>query len=144
MSNFFTDHESKTIVDAIRDIETSTVGELRVHIEDLCPGTPMDRAVDIFNKLEMYRTDHKTGILIYVATEDHKLSIIGDKGIYDVLGNNYWHQIMDGMKSKFVSDSIFAGVLHGVEEVGKKLKVHFPEKRKPDNELSNEISYGKI
>ena len=144
MSNFFTDQESDTIVKAISDIEASTVGELRVHIEDLCPDSPMDRAVEVFNKLGMYKTDYKTGVLIYIATEDHQLAIIGDKGIHDILGNDYWQHIMDDMKSKFSSESIYSGILYGVLAVGEKLKEHFPEKRKPDNELSNEISYGKI
>jgi uncharacterized membrane protein len=144
MSNFFTDQESDTIVKVISDIESSTVGELRLHIEDLCPDSPIDRAVEIFNKLEMYRTEHKTGILIYIATEDHKLAIIGDQGMHSIVGNDYWEYIMNDMKSKFATDSIYSGVLNGVKAVGEKLKEHFPEKRIPDNELSNEISYGKI
>jgi len=144
MSNFFSDHDSEAIVRAIGEIEESTVGELRVHIEDHCEGSPMDRAIEVFNKLAMYRTAQKTGVLIYLASEDHKLAIIGDKGIHDILGDGYWQQIMSEMKEKFIGDSIFSGVLHGVLAVGKELKNHFPELRKPKNELSNEISYGKI
>ena len=144
MSNFFTEQESEDLVNAIVELEKSTVGELRVHFEDLCPDAPMDRAVELFNKLEMYRTDHKTGILIYVAADDHKLAIIGDKGIHAVLGDQYWLDIMNEMKSKFAHESIYSGVLFGVLAVGEKLKEHFPETRKSENELSNEISYGKI
>lgn len=144
MSNFFTEQESATIVNAIGHIELSTAGELRLHVEDLCEEAPLDRAIEVFNKLGMYKTDNKTGVLIYVATEDHKLAIIGDKGIHSILGDNYWNQIMVEMRDRFKSESIHAGVLFGITAVGDKLVEHFPEKRLPDNELSNEISYGKI
>ncbi len=144
MSHFFTEYESEAIVKAIDHIEASTIGELRIHIEDLCEGAPVDRAIEIVNKLGMYNTSQKTGVLIYIATEDHKLAIIGDKGIHSIVGDNFWNHIMVEMKEKFTHESIYAGVMYGVLEVGNKLKEHFPEVRKPENELSNEISYGKI
>ena len=144
MSNFFSEQESESIINAIGHIESSTVGELRLHIEDLCEESPVDRAIEVFNKLGMYKTDSQTGILIYVATEDHKLAIIGDKGIHSILGDSYWNQIMVEMSERFKNESIYAGVLYGITAVGEKLIEHFPEKRLPDNELSNEISYGKI
>jgi uncharacterized membrane protein len=144
MSNFFTEHESESIVKAISQIEAGTIGELRLHIEDLCEQSPVDRAIEIFNKLGMYNTSQKTGVLIYIATEDHKLAIIGDKGIHSIVGDNFWNHIMVEMKEKFTHESIYAGVIYGVLEVGDKLKEHFPEVRKSENELSNEISYGKI
>jgi uncharacterized membrane protein len=144
MSHFFTEHESESIIKAISQIEAGTIGELRLHIEDLCEQHPVDRAIEIFNKLGMYNTSQKTGVLIYIATEDHKLAIIGDKGIHSIVGDNFWNHIMVEMKEKFTHESIYAGVIYGVLEVGNKLKEHFPEVRKPENELSNEISYGKI
>lgn len=144
MSNFFTEQESDSIVNAIGKIEASTVGELRLHIEDLCAESPVDRAIEVFNKLGMYKTDHQTGILIYIATEDHKLAIIGDKGIHSILGEAYWNQIMTEMRQLIINESVYAGVMYGVQAVGEKLIEHFPEIRRPNNELSNEISYGRI
>ena len=144
MSNFFTEQESEFIVNAIGKIESSTAGELRLHIEDRCEEAPVHRAIEVFNKLGMYKTDHQTGILIYVATEDHKLAIIGDKGIHSILGDAYWNQIMTEMRQLITNESIYAGVIYGVQAVGEKLIEHFPEKRPPHNELSNEISYGRI
>lgn len=144
MSNFFTEQESASIIQAIHEIENFTAGELRVHLEDLCEAAPVERAIEVFNKLGMYNTSQKTGVLIYIASEDHKLAIIGDKGIHDIVGDDFWHTIMKNMQEKFNHESIYSGILYGVIAVGEKLKEHFPEMRKPVNELSNEISYGKI
>lgn len=144
MSNFFPDSESETIVQTIAEIEKNTTGEIRIHIEDVCEGSPYNRAVEVFNKLEMYKTKEKTGILIYLSSEDKKIAVIGDKGIHDIVGGDYWQTIMEEMKELFKTQSVYAGVYHGLKSVGDKLIQHFPEKRTPQNELSNEISYGKI
>jgi uncharacterized membrane protein len=144
MSSYFSDIESEQFVHTIAQTETQTIGEVRIHIEDLCEVSPYDRAIEVFNKLGMYNTAQKTGVLIYLATEDKKLAIVGDKGIHDILGIHYWDKIIQEMKSKFQSESIFNGVMHGLKAISSELITHFPEKRLPNNELSNDISYGKI
>lgn len=143
MSNFFSNQESDILVGQIAGIEQNTIGELRIHVEDLCDQDPYQRAVEVFNKLEMYKTVSKSGILIYLATEDKKLAIIGDKGIHDKVGTDYWTKIVVEVKQLFNQKSVFDGVNYGVEQVGKVLIEHFPEHNKPVNELSNEISYGR-
>jgi uncharacterized membrane protein len=144
MSNFFTKQESDIIVSQIASIELITIGELRIHVEDLCSGDPYLRAVEVFNKLEMYKTISQSGIIIYLASEDKKLSIIGDKGIHDKVGAGFWTQIVADVNEEITQKSVFEGISLAVDLVGKKLIEHFPEQNKPVNELSNEISYGKI
>ncbi len=144
MSSYFSDKESEQFVHTIAQTEMQTIGEIRIHVEDLCEISPYDRAIEVFNKLGMYNTQQKTGVLIYLATEDKKLAIVGDKGIHNILGINYWDKILTEMKTKFQTDSIFDGVMHGLKSISAELITHFPEKRDPNNELSNEISYGKI
>jgi uncharacterized membrane protein len=143
MSNFFSTQESDILVGKIARIEQNTIGELRIHVEDLCELDPYLRAIEVFNSLEMYKTISKSGILIYLASEDKKIAIIGDKGIHDNVGTDYWNKIVGEVKDLFAKKSIFDGICYGVEEVGKILIEYFPENNKPVNELSNEISYGK-
>jgi uncharacterized membrane protein len=143
MSNFFSNQESDILVGLIASIEQSTIGELRIHVEDLCDKDPYLRAVEVFNSLEMHKTISKSGILIYLATEDKKIAIIGDKGIHDKVGTNYWPKIVESVKELFTQKSVFEGIKFSVTEVGKILIEHFPEQNKPVNELSNEISYGR-
>lgn len=143
MGNFFSDLESESIVRAISDIEKNTISEIRIHIEDHCEEPSYDRAVQVFNELGMYNTVKRTGILIYLATIDRKLAILGDVGIHEKLEHGYWEKIMGEMSHKFQSEGIYMGILHGIQRVGEQLIIYFPEKGTPTNELSNEISYGK-
>ena len=77
----FTEEESKAIVSAIAEAEDKTSGEIRLHVEPNCKGEVLDRAAEVFFKLGMDKTKDSNGVLIYVAHEDHKFAIIGDKGI---------------------------------------------------------------
>lgn len=144
MSSFFSDKESENLVRTIAEIEKNTIGELKIHVEDTCASSPYDRAVEVFQKLGMYKTREKTGVLIYLSTEDRKIAVIGDRGIHEKLGPLFWTEIISEMKRRFASESIWKGVQYGLSEIGKELIHHFPEKNKPVDELSNEISYGHI
>ncbi|MFR4038734.1 MAG: hypothetical protein ACLTZT_13925 [Butyricimonas faecalis] len=41
----------------------------------------LDRAADVFARLNMHKTAQRNGVLIYVALLDHKSAILGDAGI---------------------------------------------------------------
>lgn len=144
MGNFFSDEASKSIVSAISALEKQTFGELRVHVEDLCEGDPVVRALEVFEKLKMHKTKSKSGVLLYFATEDKKVAILGDIGIDMIVEPSYWNQVIETIIETIRQDDISRGILKGIELVGEKLILHFPESSGQVNELSNEISYGKI
>ena len=54
--NFFSKEEQQRIVDAIREAERNTSGEIRVHIENFCFGDALEKAKKVFRKLEMQNT----------------------------------------------------------------------------------------
>ena len=79
---FFTDEQNRLIVDAIRYAEQRTSGEVRVFVESRCRYMDaVDRAVEIFFKLEMDETKEHNGVLVYVALKDRQLAVFGDGGI---------------------------------------------------------------
>ena len=88
----FLDKESqRRVVEAIGVAEKCTSGEIRVHVEPTCKcGDPYARAVEVFDRLEMYKTDARNGVLIYIAYKSRMLAVIGDKGITDKVGVNFW------------------------------------------------------
>ena len=51
----FSKEQQKQIVDAIKEAENNTSGEIRVHIEDTCKTDVLDRAADVFAMLKMHR-----------------------------------------------------------------------------------------
>jgi uncharacterized membrane protein len=143
ISDYISETDEKAIVEAIRRGENRTSGEIRLHIEMNCPlDNPFDRALQVFEKLEMHKTDLSNGILIYMAIEDHKLVVCGDKGINDIVGEDYWKSTVDLMVSCFKKDNYTEGLIQGITKVSHELKEHFPYEKGDSNELSDDISKG--
>jgi uncharacterized membrane protein len=139
---YFSVSDQNRIIEAIRLAELETSGEIRVHIEEHCPGDPMERAKEMFFSLNMHQTAQQNGVLIYLALLDKKFAILGDKGIHDKVTDNFWQAEKDLMKSYFVKSEYTEGLVQAIEQVGEKLKVNFPYQKNDTNELSNDISFG--
>lgn len=142
VEDFLTAEEEQEIVEAIRLAELNTSGEIRVHIEKKCKGDSTNRALDLFHTLKMDNTKLQNAVLIYVAIEDKTFVIYGDKGINDVVGNDFWDSTKDVMQSYFKQGDFKQGLIEGVLKSGEQLKKHFPYTDLDTNELTNEISKG--
>ena len=140
--HFFSEAEKKALVEAITDAEAMTNGEIRVHIEPKCKLDPFKRATEVFYKLEMDKTTHANGVLIYIAHDDRKLAIVGDKGINAAVPANFWEDIKDAMRGHFKKGEFFGGTALAIRQAGEHLKQYFPHQRDQKNELPNEISEG--
>jgi uncharacterized membrane protein len=140
--HLFNSSEKKQIVAAIAAAEMRTSGEIRVHIEPLCRGDVLARAAEVFHKLEMHKTEKRNGVLIYLAYEDRRFAIAGDKGINDVVPADFWDSTRNEMSKYFKQGQFESGVIHGINEAAKHLEIYFPHQAGDKNELSNEISEG--
>lgn len=141
----FTEEENKQIVEAIRDAENQTSGEVRVFIESRCSFVDaMDRAAELFYQLEMDETKDKNAVLLYIALKDKQLAIYGDEGIYKKLGKEYWNQEIAKMIRNFDKADYARGICEVVNDIGEALKKEFPYNQVADkNELPDEIIFGK-
>ena len=139
----FAENDKKSIVDAIADAEKNTSGEVRIHIENHCKIDVLDRAAEVFAILKMNKTKLRNGVLIYLAIKDHKFAIIGDAGINAVVPKDFWEVTKEQMKSYFKKGKFADGLTYAIRSSGHLLKEHFPYKEDDQNELSNEISFGK-
>lgn len=137
-----TKNEQQLIISAIEDAELLTSGEVKVHLEPFCKTDPMQRGKQVFNELEMYRTKERNGVLFYMAFEDHKFAILGDSGIHEKVGQNFWDSTKELMTSHFKKGELAQGLSEGIKMAGQQLKAHFPYQKNDKNELSNEISFG--
>jgi uncharacterized membrane protein len=142
LSNFFNKAENEKIIQAIRDAEDQTSGEIRLHLESRCTGDALDRTVQIFEKLKMHETRLRNGTLIYLAVKDRKFAIFGDEGINEIVPDNFWQDLKEDMHSFFVKGDFLNGLCRGIFLVGEKLKAHFPYKENDVNELPDDISVG--
>lgn len=134
--------QQKAIQAAIAEAELNTSGEIRVHLDATCAGNPMEKAIQIFEQLKMHETAQRNGVLFYVAMNDKKLAILGDKGINAVVPENFWDAIRDGMISAFKKSEFSEGLIEGIVTAGQQLKSAFPLLQNDENELSNEVTFG--
>src|SRR3954466_10054890 len=108
---FFTDEEKQSIVDAIQSAEQRTSGEVRVFVESRCRYVnAIDRAVEIFENLQMQKTELRNATLVYVAVKDRQLAVLGDEGIHQKVGNEYWANEVMKMVHAFNRDNIAEGI----------------------------------
>lgn len=143
MSLLFSEAEQKNVVEAIRVAELATSGEVRVHIEKHCVESDvLERAKQVFVQLGMHRTELKNGVLFYLAVEDHKFAVLGDRGINERVPDGFWNDVRDLMRSHFIKKEFAAGLSKGIELAGQQLKTYFPRQDNDMNELSDDISFG--
>ena len=140
-SNFFTAMQQEDIRQAIMNAELDTSGEIRVHIENTCKGDAMDRALAVFKKLGMEKTESRNGVLIYLAIKNRKFAIIGDEGIHATVTENFWESIKNKMLNRFRDNHFTEGLIEAITETGKQLKTYFPHKSDDVNELPDDISF---
>lgn len=137
---FLTKAEEKEVIAAIQVAETNTSGEIRIHIEASSEKAHYERALEVFQLLEMNQTKDANGVLIYVAVKDHQFVICGDKGINDVVPENFWDATKNVIQEHFKKGNFKQGIVAGVLKAGAELQHHFPWQTDDENELSNEIS----
>ena len=142
LEDFLTDADERDVVEAIRLAEKETSGEIRVHLEKHCEGDPLERAKAVFEMLEMHKTKLKNGVLFYMAVNDKVFAICGDKGIDDVVADNFWNTTKDLMASQFRQGNFKQGLIDGIASAGFELQRYFPCEDDDVDELSNEISLG--
>jgi uncharacterized membrane protein len=135
--------DEEKIVAAIREAETNTSGEIRVHIESNCEGDVLDRATEVFADLHMHKTEQRNGVLFYVALKDHQFAVLGDAGINATVPDHFWEDITAVVIQHFKQKHYAIGLSKGILMAGEQLKVHFPYDRHTDiNELNDDVSFG--
>jgi uncharacterized membrane protein len=102
----------------------------------------LDRAKEVFGLLEMHATGEQNGVLFYLAYEDRKFAVLGDKGINEKVPAHFWNSTKDLLKSYFSQSRYTEGLCAGIKEAGLQLKTHFPYRSDDVNELPDEISFG--
>ncbi len=139
--NFFTEKEQNLIVEAITQAELKTSGEIRVHIEKFCFGNELKSAQKLFTKLKMHQTKERNGVLIYIATVNRKVAVIGDEGIHQKLGDEFWQKTINHLIQKFKENKKAEALAECILECGEQLSGFFPRNSDDKDELTNAISY---
>lgn len=142
VEDFLTKIEEQEIVSAIQMAEENTSGEIRIHLEKTASIAHFDRAVEVFNALEMDKTNERNGVLIYVAVQDKQFVICGDIGIDQKVPHDFWKSTRAIIQNHFKNGNFKQGLIDGIQNTGEQLKQYFPYSGNDTNELSDTISIG--
>jgi uncharacterized membrane protein len=140
MRHFLSKLDHDRIVAAIAEAEAKSSGEIRVHITRHKPGNLEERAKRRFELLGMTKTAHRNGVLIYIAPKVRRFQILGDSGINEKCGDDFWKETAAEMESCFRRGEFTEGIVQAVEKAGDLLAAHFPREAGDVNELPDEIS----
>jgi uncharacterized membrane protein len=116
---------------AIERVESSTTGLVRVSIAPSFWGNVHNAAEKAFHRLGMTHTPDRNGVLIFVVPSRKEFSIIGDRGIHERVGQEFWDRVRDAMSERIREGSLTDGIIHGIDEAGRELAAHFPPAKNP-------------
>jgi uncharacterized membrane protein len=133
--------DEQRIVDAITAAERATSGEIRVYVSHKPRQEVMAAAERRFVKLGMTKTRHRNAVLIYFAPVVRKFAILGDAGVHEKCGEDFWKETSAVMSEQLRQGRFTDAILAAVVRVGELLARHFPPEAGDRNELPNEIAH---
>lgn len=138
--NLFSEDEKNRIVQAIREAESRTSGEIVVRLERRHEGTILEHAKKVFDKIGMSKTKHRNGVLIFLSLQGQEFAILGDQGIHDHVGNRFWEETVAHLKEAFSKQDFAGGMVNVILEIGEELKKYFPHNKNDANELPDVVT----
>jgi len=128
---------------AIQKAEKRTSGEVRVSVSPPIWGDVRKAAEKAFERLGMTATKERNAVLFFVVPARRKFVVLGDTGIHEKVGQEFWHHIVRTVSEKFKEGDFTGGLLAGIEVVGEDLAKHFPHHAAGStNQLPDDVDYG--
>lgn len=137
---FINQLDEAKIVAAIAAAENRTSGEIRVYTTHHKITDALARARLRFTKLGMEKTRQRNAVLIYLAPRSQQFAVVGDTGVHDKCGDDFWREVATSMERLLRNGQFTDAVLAGVEKVGAVLAAQFPRLPGDTNELSDGIA----
>ena len=132
--------DQPAIVAAIAKAEQRTSGEIRVHVQPKAQGEIRGIAEKTFERLGMTKTELRNGVLLFIASEEHRFVILGDRGIDEKVPAGFWDDIAARLTIRFQAGEFTDGIVEAVHSAGEELRHYFPRAHDDVNELSNDIN----
>jgi uncharacterized membrane protein len=140
---FLSKLEHEQIVQAIREAESKTSGQIRVYIQrGKVDVDPLIAAQKQFHRLGMHKTPERNAVLIFVAPRAHKFAVVGDQAIHEKCGEQFWQRLVDAMREHFRNEKFSHAIVEAIEEAGKALASHFPRTSTSSGQLPDDVIEG--
>ncbi len=127
------------IVAAIKDAENDASAEIRVHVQPKGGDDIRNVAERTFERLGMTKTALRNGVLLFIASEEQRFVILGDKGIHEKVPAGFWDEIAAKLTIRFKAGEFTDGIVDAIEAAGEHLAKYFPHKADDVDELPDDI-----
>src|SRR5215468_2721751 len=118
--------DRERIKSAIQAAEHRTSGEICVSVAPFFWGNIDKAARKAFERMGVARTKQRNGVLFFVVPSRRKFVVLGDTGIHERVGQEFWHRVVAVVTERFRDGDFTGGLVRGIEEVGEQLTSHFP------------------
>jgi putative membrane protein len=96
----------------------------------------------IFLEQEVFSTEKRTGILIYLSLLEHRAEIFADKGISEKISNEEWQKVLNSIVNGIKTNRKKEGLIEGIQQCGELLKqAGFACNDDDNNQLSNDLRF---
>ena len=135
------------IAQAIASNERRHGGEVCFAVESALTWQAALRGVDArsqalaaFSRLAVWDTAANNGVLLYLLIADHRIEIVADRGLDDLVSAEQWRGVCQLMEERLKAGEADVAVIRGIEATSDLLAAHYP--RRPgamdEDELPNQ------
>jgi uncharacterized membrane protein len=118
--------DNSRILAAISAAEAKTTGEIRVMISKRSYPDALSAAKKHFKVLQLDKSPHRNGVLIFVAPKSQTFAIYGDAAAHAGCGPEFWNILRDEMTSHLKDSRFTDALVHAIAKAGELLAIHFP------------------
>jgi putative membrane protein len=92
-----------------------------------------------FLREQVFQTQARTGVLIYISELEHEVFVLADHGLLKVMSPEEWSQIGSQLAQELAHSTAETLVFTSLDLVAQRLAEHFPARSNNENEISNEL-----
>lgn len=138
--HFFSQSFAKGVEQAIVKAEKLTSCEFKVHIEERCNETLLDRAAFVFSDLKLHRTQARNAVLLYLTSDDRKIAFLADQGAHAHLSESFLADAVKQLQASFAHGKFEEGIEAVLHHFASHLSNAFPYQENDINEISDALS----
>jgi len=127
---------------AIQKAESRTSGQICVSLSPPFWGDVRKVAESVFERLGLASTEDRNAVLFFVVPARHKFVVLGDRGLHEKVGQEFWYSIARTVAERFRQGDFTDGIVAGIEVVGEGLARHFPRLDNGANDWPDEGDQG--
>ena len=120
--------DKKRVRDAIVRAEERTDSPISVSIAPHVSGDVHAAALRDLHRRGLSRAPDRNAVHFFVVPSRREFAVVGDAGAHERLGQAAWDSVAATVEKHFRQGDPTAGLVAGIEEVGRHLALHFPRK----------------